>query len=77
MGISFLDSKIIEPQPESDLSIIRQGDDFSYEIKGFEIDDKIIPNGLVFSDELYIQECDYINHEYLLVKPDRISVSFL
>ncbi|MBO2935505.1 hypothetical protein [Enterobacter sichuanensis] len=75
--LSFLDSEIIEPQSESDLSIIRQGDDFSYEIRGFKIDDKIITNGLVFSDGLYIQEYGYNNHEYVLIKPDRISVSFL
>ena len=75
--LSFLDSEVIEPQSESDLSIIRQGNDFSYEIRGFKIDDKIITNGLVFSDGLYIQEYGYINHEYVLIKPDRISVSFL
>ncbi|EAY4651121.1 hypothetical protein R302_20655 [Salmonella enterica] len=75
--LSFLDSEVIEPQPESDLSIIRQGDDFSYEIRGFKIDDKIISNGLIFSDDLYIQEYGYINHEYVLIKPDRISVSFI
>lgn len=75
--LSFFDSEVIEPQSESDLSIIRQGDDFSYEIRGFKIDNKIITNGLVFSDGLYIQEYGYINHEYVLIKPDRISVSFL
>ncbi|AKL12523.1 TPA: hypothetical protein I8271_002198 [Kluyvera intermedia] len=75
--LSFLDSEIIEPQSESDLSIIRQGDSFSYEIRGFKIDDKIIVNGLAFMDDLYTQEYGYINHEYVLIKPDRISVSFL
>lgn len=75
--LSFLDSEIIEPQSESDLSIIRQGDGFSYEIRGFKIDDKIIVNGLAFMDDLYTQEYGYINHEYVLIKPDRISVSFL
>ncbi|EOC1348208.1 hypothetical protein ACI093_003313 [Cronobacter turicensis] len=75
--LSFLDDENIERQSESELSITRQGDTFTYEIKGFKIDDKIIVNGLVFTDEVYSQEYGYINHEFVLVKPDRVSVSFL
>ncbi|EOC3062801.1 hypothetical protein ACINJI_004530 [Cronobacter dublinensis] len=75
--LSFLDDETIETQPKGDLSITRQGDTFGYEIRGFKIDDKVFANGIVFSDEIYNQEFAYINHEYVLIKPDRVSVSFL
>ncbi|EKS1847262.1 hypothetical protein SMY34_004105 [Cronobacter muytjensii] len=75
--LSFLDDETIETQPEGELSITRQGDTFGYEITGFKIDDKIFANGIIFSDEIYNQEYGYINHEYVLIKPDRVSVSFL
>lgn len=74
---SFLDDEVIEPQPNSDFSIVRKKDGFAYEITGFKINDKIIVDTLVFSDRLYSQEYAYINYEHVLIKPDRISVSFL
>lgn len=77
VGLSFLDDETIEAQSEGIFSITRQGDTFGYEIRGFKIDDKIFANGMVFSDEMYNQEYGYINHEYVLIKPDRVSVSFL
>ncbi|EOC0266728.1 hypothetical protein ACI0ZQ_003911 [Cronobacter dublinensis] len=75
--LSFLDDETIEPQPEGELSITRQGDTFGYEVRGFKIDDKIISNGIAFSVEIHNQEYGYINHQYVLIKPDRVSVSFL
>lgn len=75
--LSFLNDENIEGQSEGELSITRQGDSFTYEIKGYKVDDKIISNGLLFTDELYAQEYGHINYEYVLLKPDRVSVSFL
>ena len=75
--LSFLDDEVIEPQLGNNSSLIRRGDGFSYEIRGFKIEDKIIVNGLAFSDELYAKEYGYINNEYVITRPDRISVSFI
>jgi hypothetical protein len=77
ISLSFLDSEVIEPQLGTDLSATRQGDGFLYEIRGLKVDDKIFINGLTFCDEIYMREYSYINHEYVEMKPDRISVSFL
>lgn len=77
ISLSFLDAEVVEPQLRADLSATRQGDSFSYEIRGFKVNDKIFINGLAFCDEIYMREYSYINHEYIVMRPDRISVSFL
>ncbi|WNY83054.1 hypothetical protein NNQ28_01175 [Cronobacter dublinensis] len=74
--LSFLNDENIGKQSESELSITRQGDSFTYEIKGYKFDDKVMFNGLVFTGEIYDQEYGHINYEYVLLKPDRVSVSF-
>lgn len=77
IDLTFLDSEVIKHQCSNEFALDRLEDSFSYEVKGFKINDKIIVNSLTFCDEIYAREFEYINLEFISMKPDRISVEFL
>lgn len=77
INLSFLDDELLDEADSMHLSFERVGETFSYEIVGFLSGDKLITDGVVFQDEIFIEEFSFLNSKYVALKPDRVSISFL
>jgi|GEM_PF-3094391 len=77
MSLSFLDDELLSEVDSEQLSLNRIDETFSYEIIGFLSNDKLITDGIVFQDTLFLEEFSFLNSKYVILKPDRISISFL
>lgn len=77
LGLSFLDKEVIRESDRKIMSINRVDKSFSYEIIGFLSGDQLITDRVIFQDEIFQKEFSFLDSKYVILQPDRISVSFL
>lgn len=77
LGLSFLNEEVISESDRKMVSFNRISESFSYEIIGFLSGDQLITDGVIFQDEIFQKEFSFLDSKYVILQPDRISVSFL
>ncbi|WP_143557112.1 hypothetical protein [Snodgrassella alvi] len=75
--MSFLDEELISEVDCKTMSFNRIDESFSYEIIGFLSGNQLITDGVIFQDDIFLEEFLFLDSKYVILKPDRISVSFL
>jgi len=77
VSMFFSNDVDLERSDEKKLKITRIGNGFRHRVSGFLHEDKIITDGIVFQDELFLSEYAHLEHEFINVFVDRIDVAFL
>jgi hypothetical protein len=77
LSLSFLDEELISEVDCKIMSFTRIDESFSYEIIGFLSGNQLITDGVIFQDDIFQEEFLFLDSKYVILKPDRISVSFL